>query len=470
MATTRIIPLHIGKGRTVATALGLSVDYVENPEKTEGGEWVTAYGCDPLTVDAEFMFSKSQYALITGRNQGDKDVIAYHLRISFKPGETDAETANHIGYDLAMKLTKGRNAFVCCTHTDKEHIHSHIVINSTNIDCAGKFRNFKGSSFAIRKIADYLCLENGLSIIEKPKPSRGSYANWQGDTKPPTKSDTLRDLIDNSLCVGNQLQDFFTKMKRAGCEIKAGKHLAFKVPGGKKFIRLDSLGDGYSETDVRARLRGTLNFTPKVKIAEPPKASRAPMLLIDIEAKIQHGYGAGFENYAKIQNLKEAAKTLIFLKENGIGTYEELVKKDSDVTADYFKRNERRKEIDARLADITELQKHIGNYGKGQSVYNEYRAIKNQKKAQAFYEEHRAALTLRSAAKKYFDGLGLKKLPSINSLKQEYATLLAEKKSLGDIKAAREDMVDWARAKHNVDIILGEPAPARKKSLDRDAR
>ena len=124
MATTAIIPLHAGKGRSVAAALGISVDYIKNPEKTDGGEWVTAYECDPLIAQDEFMFSKNQYAAITGRSQGDKDVIAYHLRISFKPGETDAATANKIGYDLAMKLTHGNHAFVCCSHTDKAHVLS----------------------------------------------------------------------------------------------------------------------------------------------------------------------------------------------------------------------------------------------------------------------------------------------------------------------------------------------------------
>jgi hypothetical protein len=184
MATTTIIPLHAGKGGTVAAALGRTIGYVENPEKTGFGEWVTAYECDPLTADAEFLFSKRQYAAITGRDQGKSDVIAYHLRQSFKPNEIDPATANRIGYELAMSLTKGKHAFVCCTHCDKFHIHSHIVVNSTSLDCTKKFRNFKGSSFAIRRISDRLCLENGLSIIEKPKPSRGSYKDWLGANKP----------------------------------------------------------------------------------------------------------------------------------------------------------------------------------------------------------------------------------------------------------------------------------------------
>jgi len=157
------------------------VDYIKNPDKTDLGEWVTAYAVDPLIADEEFLFSKNQYLATTGRSQGKKDVLAYHVRIAFKPGGTDAETANRIGYELAMKLTKGRNAFVCCTHTDRHHMHTHVVLNSTNLDHAGKFRNFKGSAFAIRRIADFLCIENGLSIVENPKPSKGKhYGRQQG--------------------------------------------------------------------------------------------------------------------------------------------------------------------------------------------------------------------------------------------------------------------------------------------------
>ena len=130
MGTTAIIPIHAGKGRPVAAALKMSVDYIKNGEKTEGGQWVTAYACDPLIADDEFLFSKNQYALITGRSQGARDVLAYFIRIAFKPGETDAGTANRIGYELAMKLTHSNHAFVCCTPVDKAHIHTHVVFKA----------------------------------------------------------------------------------------------------------------------------------------------------------------------------------------------------------------------------------------------------------------------------------------------------------------------------------------------------
>ena len=229
MATTAILPIHAGK-RAVATALRMSVSYIENKDKTDGGEWVTAYECDPLIADAEFLFSKNQYAAITGRDQGSRDVIAYHLRISFKPGETDAATANRIGYDLAMKLTHGDHAFVCCTHVDKHHIHSHIAINSTSLDCMSKFRNFKGSTFVVRRIADHLCLENGLSIIEEPKPSKGkSYGKWQGDNKPQSNRNKLKQFIDIAIQNAKDYDELIATLIAAGCEVKQGKYLSIKI-------------------------------------------------------------------------------------------------------------------------------------------------------------------------------------------------------------------------------------------------
>jgi hypothetical protein len=118
MATTRLMPLHIGRGRTVSTAISDIIGYAENPGKTDDGRLVTGYGCNARIADAEFVISKREYEYITGRDQGDKNILAYHIRQSFKPGEIDAETANKIGYDLAMSFTKGKHAFIVCTHID----------------------------------------------------------------------------------------------------------------------------------------------------------------------------------------------------------------------------------------------------------------------------------------------------------------------------------------------------------------
>ena len=104
LAATRLIALHKNKGKSVAACLKSRTDYVQNPDKTQQGELVSSYECSPLTVDEEFMLSKRQYELMTGRRQKN-DVIAYQIRQSFKPGEITAEEANKVGYELAMPST-----------------------------------------------------------------------------------------------------------------------------------------------------------------------------------------------------------------------------------------------------------------------------------------------------------------------------------------------------------------------------
>ena len=108
MATTRIMPLHVGKGRTESRAISDIIDYVANPQKTDNGRLITGYACDSRTADAEFLLAKRQYIAATGRVRGADDVIAYHVRQSFRPGEITPEEANRLGVEFAKRFTKGK--------------------------------------------------------------------------------------------------------------------------------------------------------------------------------------------------------------------------------------------------------------------------------------------------------------------------------------------------------------------------
>ena len=273
MATTRIMALKIGRGRSVARALKDTVDYMENPLKTDNGEWVSSYECAAETADSEFLLSKQKYAALTGRDQGSRDVIAYHVRQSFKPGEITPEEANRIGYELAMRFTKGRYAFIVCTHTDKDHVHSHIAWNSTALDCTRKFRNFFFSAIALRRCSDILCAENGLSVIEKPGLSPGNdYGRYMfGKDRPPSFQQRLRNSIDAAL--GQQPADFaeFLDILRGmGVTVMdGGKHLKFLaapaegLPDQTKPTRCYSLKGNYTEEAIRERISGERVVAPQ---------------------------------------------------------------------------------------------------------------------------------------------------------------------------------------------------------------
>ena len=121
IATTRLIAMHINKGKSAAQCLKARIEYAKNPDKTENGELISAYACSPETVDQEFVLSRNEYIRRTGRHH-DNEVIAYQLRQSFAPGEVTPEEANRIGYETAMRFLKGKHAFIVATHTDREHI------------------------------------------------------------------------------------------------------------------------------------------------------------------------------------------------------------------------------------------------------------------------------------------------------------------------------------------------------------
>ena len=148
MATTRIMPLHIGKGRTESQAVSDIIDYVANPQKTDNGKLITGYGCDSRTCRCRVSANPQKTATEAAVHRrhravrGADDVIAYHVRQSFKPGEITPEEANRLGVEFAKRFTKGNHAFVVCTHIDKSHIHNHIIWSAVNTDCDRKFRNF----------------------------------------------------------------------------------------------------------------------------------------------------------------------------------------------------------------------------------------------------------------------------------------------------------------------------------------
>ena len=144
MAISDLLPRKAACSKTCRQTLHERLNYDLKDEKTRNGTLVTSYMCSPETAAEEFETSKLIYEAETGRHlPADKDIIAYRILQSFQPGEITPEAANKLGYELAMKFTKGQHQFVVSTHVDKAHVHTHIEFNSTNLDCDGKFKNFK---------------------------------------------------------------------------------------------------------------------------------------------------------------------------------------------------------------------------------------------------------------------------------------------------------------------------------------
>ena len=446
MAATRLIAMHQNKGRSLQKCLKDRTDYAQNPEKTEGGELVSSYQCDPQFVEEQFAASKREYLQITGRRYVG-DIIAYQIRQSFKPGEITPEEANKIGYETAMRWTKGEHAFIVATHVDKAHIHNHIIYNSTALSCDRKFRDFWFSGVALQKVSDLVCLENGFSVIEPVKPGERVKRTEYPERR--SFREEIRDAIDSCLeQKPKDMDELLRLLLEMGYESKRGKYVSVKGKGQKKFLRFRSLGAGYREEDLE---RIFLGETVQKPIPDFEKTEPKLDMLLDIQRMIAKGKGPGYERWAKVHNIKQMAQTLLFLEEHNLRDYDELAAKAKDVSAIFGEISERQKRLEARLAEITELKKHIINYSKTKEVYVQYRQSGYSKK---FFEEHREEITLHKAAKEAFSKIH-GKLPTIRELNQEFEQVLQEKKkTYAEYRKARQEMKDYQTAKYNVDQFL----------------
>ena len=457
--------MHPQKGKSIAESVSRRTDYALNPDKTKGGELISTYACDQRSIDAEFALAKRQYRHFTGREEKN-DVIAYQVRQSFKPGEVTPEEANQIGYDFASRFLKGKHAFIVCTHTDKAHIHNHIIWNSTTLDCKRKFRNFFGSAKAVARLSDLICTEHQLSVIENPQRGGTAYSKWKGFQAKIPNRERLRIAIDEALeQKPHDFDAFLSLLAEQGFNVKKGKHLTFTHSDFKQNIRLKSLGDEYSEDAIRAIIKGQKTHTPKKRRAVWD-ANRAQSI-IDIQAKLAAGKGEGYRRWATVENLKRMAKTKLYMDEHGLD-YDAMSARKSELAAKEKELSAKITEAQNRIAEINVLKTHIVNYSKTRDVYVAYRKSGYSKK---FLEEHEDDIIIHKAAKKAFDELGVKKLPTVKSLQVEFADLLtAKKEAYAELKKVRDELRDLAVHTANYEELrdLAERDPRKEKEHGRE--
>lgn len=462
MAVTKIIAMHQNEGMTISKSISNRTDYGMNPQKTENGKLVSSFACDPHTVVSEFVLSKKQYHSLTGRKQKN-DILAYQVRQSFKPNEITPEEAHKIGYEFAERFLKGKHAFIVCTHTDKAHIHNHIYFNSTTLDCKRKFRDKFFISKDVARLSDLICIEHSLSVVENPQRRNTAYNKWEGYQKVPSLRDLLRNDIDEVLKnKPKDFDDFISQMKDKGYSIKFGKHITFANPRQRKNIRLRSLGKGYSEEEIKATIRGNKNHREK-KNKQKQKSSN---LLIDVQQKLAEGKGKGYENWAKVFNLKQMAKTVLYLQENGFADYDEFSKMADEMIVKVNGLREEIKTSEKRIDELTVLREQVINYLNTRETFAKYKASGYSKK---FYAEHESEIILHRAAKNKFNELGLKKLPTVKSINSEYSEMTAKKKkAYSEYYSLKDKHREMLIHKSNIETILGISSESKKREKTKD--
>ena len=302
----------------------------------------------------------------------------------------------------------------------------------------------------IRRTSDRLCKEHGLSVIIPGQDKGKSYIEHQAAQNGTSYKAKLKAAIDRLLPACSDLEELLRRLQREGYEIKRGKYISARAPDQERFTRLKTLGVDYTEEALAARIAGRSGPS-----RQPKQQNGKISLLIDIQNNIKAQQSAGFTHWAKLNNLKQAAKTMNFLTEHGISSYGELESKLSAVSARRDTAHAEIKRIESRSAELAIVMKHAGTYRQLKPLYDRYRKSNDKEK---FLRGHESEIILFEAAARELKRLGAVPLPTTESMKTELANLNAEKERLlAEYKAARTEAQEYETVKQNVDALLTVP-------------
>lgn len=431
--------MAVTKTHPIKSTLKAAIDYICNPSKTDGKLLVSSYGCTAETADIEFGWTR-RHAIDKGYNLGR------HLIQAFAPGEVSPEEAHEIGMQLAKEILGGKYEFVLTTHVDKGHIHNHVIWNAVSFVDHKHYHSNKRSYHFIRRTSDRLCQEHGLSVIV-PGPDKGkSYIEHQAAKNGTSYKAKLKAAVDRLIPACSDFEELLSRLQKEGYEIKRGKYISCRASGQERFTRLKTLGIDHTEEAITARITGGSRPSKK-----PKQRDDRIRLLYDIQSK----QGAGLQHWAKLQNLKLAARTMNYLTEHGIDNYGELESRLSALMDCRDNTLATIKQTEARITELSLIMKHATTYRMYKPIYDEYKRAPDKEK---FLRGHESKIILFEAAARELKRLGAVPLPSTDRMKAELAELTARKDSLyADYTAVRSQAKELEIIRQNVDALVSEP-------------
>ena len=432
MAITKIHPIK--------STLKKAIDYIVDPAKTDDKLLVSSFGCAVETADLEFEKTRL-LAMQKGNN------LAHQLIQAFEPGEVSYAQAHEIGRQLADEVLGGKYPYVITTHIDKGHLHNHIIFCAVDMANQRKYISNRQSYAYIRRTSDRLCKEYGLSVVKPGKDKGKTYAEWDAQKKGKSWKTKLKLAIDVAIPQAKDFDGFLRLMEAQGYEVKQGKFISFRAPGQERFTRCKTLGEDYTEERITQRIKG-------IAIDRGPRRRSAGeiSLRIALEDSIKAQQSAGYARWAKLHNLKQAAKALNFLTEHQIESYESLESRLDEISTANDEAAAALKAVERRLGEMALLIKNLSAYKQLRPVALE---LRNAKDKAAFRRQHESQLILYEAAAKALKEAGVKKFHNLYALKAEYKKLDGERERLSEqYNEVKKELKEYGIIKQNVDSIL----------------
>lgn len=440
--------------------------YIVNDGKTEHGSLVSCYGCSVDPDEACKDFERVQNAF-GGRGR----IQAKHMIVSFKPDEITPEKAFEIGKELADRMLKGEYQYMLAVHTDRRHIHCHIVFNNTNMVNGKTFgycedRKRDPAWKKLRRLSDELCRDNRLSVIKDSDKTKGrSYYEWNVNREGLSWKSKLKFALDDCIMKSENFEDFLNKVREKNIEVEYNPEhkidLKFRMAEQERWTRARTLGWYYETPQIKKRIE-------QVKVLTSGRAfSHKRSRLIDTsQDKFQAA--KGLERWAEIQNMKEASKVINTLTAHGVNSVDEI---KQTALAEFGRRMELMKELNSMQQQIETLSEVIVNVRrvkKYQPIVDEFKMQKNDRSKKKYSSQHSEELEKYKGAtaflkEKYPDG----KCPSEKSLTEK-------RKELIELRAARNDeykqlsdkLKDLDYARRTIEEYLGKSHSQKRDELE----
>ncbi|PNP92525.1 hypothetical protein BMT55_08120 [Listeria newyorkensis] len=441
---------------SIRKTLYLAIQYILNPNKAV---YVSSHACAPETADLEFTLTLSQNSRSGGTNK------AYHMIQSFKPEETTPEQAHELGKQLLEQHLEGKYEYVLTTHVDTSHIHNHVIFNASSYVDHKKYNDCKKTYYQLRDASDALCAEHGLSVIP-PNENKGiTHHEWQMEQLGDSWKSQLKDVIDTCIQTSKNFEAFTTAMQAQGYEIKHGKHMAFRAKNQERFTRGKRLGEEYTEEKIKLRIQQKEKvFDKKRKKISPINKPLSVMIELDKNKKAIEN--KGYEHWAKLHNLKQAAKTVNLLKEYNIDSIDELESRITHTHEQIQSLTKEIKDMEQNINQQHEIIKHLSTYNKTKDVHSAYHASKNK---EAYFNRHTSSILLHQTASKALQKLQInpdttpqnKLVDNVSMLKSKQQNLSQEHKLL------KKTMKEYQLISANIHQTLKSNVANEKDDHDR---
>ena len=238
--------MAITKIHAVKVRLGDAINYIENPDKTDGQELISGYNTAPQTAVLDFSVTAAMARKARNTSAKKQGNLAYHLIQSFSPDDAvTPELAHELGRKLAMEFTDGKFEFVVATHINKDSIHNHIIINAVSFYDYKKLRTVPyRTAQQIRSISDRLCMESQLSVIKDPQQLGQLYPTYIQKKRTTSNLTEVRKKLNFCLERATNYAQFLQMTQELGISVcQRGKHMTYLLEGAGRAIRDTSLAD-----------------------------------------------------------------------------------------------------------------------------------------------------------------------------------------------------------------------------------